>query len=119
MKVVACHHYLARRGPADLAFERDVALLEHLTGTSSSGSHSITATSAGGGGWDSFETRSGTANSARADRERQAVVQPVGPPSAWGLGGRGPYLHCATTACRSRNGTLTAVSTYSAVAGCQ
>jgi Glycosyl transferase 4-like domain len=28
VKVVACHHYLARRGPADLAFERDVALLE-------------------------------------------------------------------------------------------
>ena len=58
----------------------------------------------------------------RADREGQAVaavVQPVGPPSARGLGGRGPYLHCATTACRSRNGTLTAVSTYSAVAGCQ
>ncbi|HTK73889.1 MAG TPA: glycosyltransferase [Gemmataceae bacterium] len=28
MKVVACHHYLARRGAEDLAFERDVALLE-------------------------------------------------------------------------------------------
>ena len=25
---MACHHYLARRGPADLVFERDVALLE-------------------------------------------------------------------------------------------
>lgn len=28
MKVVACHHYLPRRGAEDLAFERDVALLE-------------------------------------------------------------------------------------------
>ena len=56
---------------------------------------------------------------ARADRERQAVVQPVGPPRARGLGGRRPHLHWATTACRSRNGTLTAVRTYSAVAGCQ
>ena len=31
----------------------------------------------------------------RADRERQTVVQPVGPPSTRGLGGRRPYLHCA------------------------